>query len=117
MDFGCCGTIFRLNAAHRSKEAVSLRKEVVLQLHQGCPGRIPLGMMVSHDPLVVHADLCEPGSKQCEAAATATIYFDSLSENEKHASGSFTADFPNAGHKEGKFTVKYHHDGPKFICE
>ncbi len=74
-------------------------------------------MMVSQDRLEVDAEFCGPGSKQCEKAIAAKIYLDSVSKNGKHASGNFTVDFPTSGHKEGKFEVKYHHDGPKPICE
>jgi hypothetical protein len=116
MDFGCCGTEFRLNVLQHPQGKRAPEKEIVLQLHQGCPGRIPLERMVPLDQ-TVHAELCEAGSKQCETATAAQIHLDSLSKNGRHASGSFTADFPNAGHVEGKFTVKYHHEGPKYICE
>jgi hypothetical protein len=116
MDFGCCGTEFRLRVLQHPKGKRTPEKEIILQLHQGCPGRIPLEMMVPLDQ-AVQAELCEPSSKHCETATAGKIHLDSLSKNGKHASGSFTADFPNAGHEEGKFTVKYHHEGPKYICE
>jgi hypothetical protein len=117
MDFVCCGTVFHLSGLHDQKGRRVVAKEVILRLHQGCPGTIPLEKMVCIDGLTVQAEVCEPGSKRCETAAAAKIYLDLVSKNGKHASGNFAADFPNAGHKEGKFTVKYHHEGPRIICE
>lgn len=117
MDFVCCGTVFHLSRLHAQKERRVAEKEVILRLHQGCPGRIPLEMMVSIDGLTAQAELCGSGSKQCETSAAAKIYLDLVSRDGKHASGNFAADFPNAGHEEGKFTVKYHHQGPRIVCE
>ena len=73
--------------------------------------------MASADRWDVHAELCEPGSTQCETATAAKIHFDFVSKKVSRASGDFSADFPNSGHREGKFKVKYHHEGPKYICE
>jgi hypothetical protein len=116
MDWDCCGTVFHLNLVRRANEKRAPQKEIVLQLHQGCPGRIPLEMTVSLDQ-IVHAELCEPSSKQCETATAAKIHLDFVSKKVSHASGDFSADFPNSGHAEGKFKVKYHHEGPKYNCE
>jgi hypothetical protein len=73
--------------------------------------------MVSLDRLTAEAKLCEPGSIQCEAATAASIHLDFVSKNGKHASGRYSVDFPSAGHEEGRFTVKQHHEGPRYICE
>jgi hypothetical protein len=73
--------------------------------------------MVSDEPLPVRAELCEPGSKHCETARAAKLYLASVSSTGKRATGRLTADFPQAGHKEGKFTVKYQHKSPAVICE
>jgi len=116
MDWDCCGTSFHLRSVRR-EAGTAPRKEIVLWLRQGCPGRIPLEAMVSTDQLVVQAKLCEVGSTQCEDATSAKLRLEMVSRNGKHASGSFTADFPSAGHQEAKFAVKYHHTGPRVICE
>jgi hypothetical protein len=117
MDFYCCGTAFHLKVRGHPKGNNASKKEIVLRLHQGCPGRLPLDGFVSIDRVVVEAELCGAESKQCETATAARIYLDSVSKNGKHASGNFSGDFPNIGHQEGKFAVKYHHEGPRYICE
>jgi len=117
MDFECCGTAFHLKVHSGPKGKNGSKKEIVLRLHQGCPGRLPLWGFVSADRVAVEAELCGPESKQCETATAAKIYLDSVSKNGKQASGNFSADFPSIGHQEGKFAVKYHHEGPKYICE
>jgi hypothetical protein len=118
MDWACCGTTFHLRIPHR-ETGKAPGKEIVLWLEQGCPARIPLEMMVSRDePHVVHAKLCDLGSTQCDDAASAKIRLEFVSKNGKHASGNFTADFPNARHEEGKFKVKMmDHRGPVSACE
>jgi hypothetical protein len=116
MDWYCCGTGFHLTVSHAHRRRTPTG-EIILQLHQGCPGRIPIEMMVSQGRLSVDAEFCGPSSKQCEKSSAAEIYLASVSRNGKHASGDFTVDFPTSGHKEGKFKVKYHHNGPKPICE
>jgi hypothetical protein len=115
MDFECCDTAFHLKIHGQPNNAS--KKEIILRLHQGCPGRLPLEGFVSVDRLEVKAELCGPESKQCEPATAAKIYLDSVSKNGKHASGNFSVDFPSVGHQEGKFDVKYHHEGPRYICE
>jgi len=117
MDSDCCGTIFHLRASHQAEKDGAPEKEIVLRLFQGCPGNIALGMWVSADWLEVKAKLCDVGSSQCEPAAAAGIRPESVSHRDKRASGSFTADFPSTGHQEGKFKVKYHHQGPIPIGE
>jgi len=116
MDFECCGTAFHLKIPG-GLGTNAPKKEIVLRLHQGCPGRLPLWGFVSVDKVVVDAQLCGLGSKQCEPATAATIYLDSVSKNGRHASGHFSADFPSVGHQEGKFAVKFHHAGPRYLCE
>ena len=117
MDWGCCGTVFHLKLVRRPTEKQAAQKEIVIQLHQGCPGRLPLAAMVSSDQWNVKAELCEPGSKQCEAATAAKIHLDFVNKKVDRASGDFIAEFPNSGHVEGNFKVKSHHEGPKYICE
>jgi len=116
MDWECCGTGFRLTVPQEPGKRTPA-KEITLQLFQGCPGRIALELLVSQGRLAVDAELCETGTKRCEKATAAKIFIDSVSKNGKHATGNFTADFPTGGHKEGGFKVKYHHEGPKPICE
>lgn len=117
MDEDCCGTSFHLRALRRAETKEVQAKGIVLTLFQGCPGHLPLGSLVSADWLKVEAKLCEVGSSQCEPATAAKIRIESVSHKGKHASGSYSVDFSNAGHEEGKFTVKYHHKGPQYICE
>ena len=112
MDFECCGTAFHLKVRNSSKGKNAAKGDLVLRLHQGCPGRLPLEGYVSVDRLPVNAEFCEAESKHCETATASKIYLDSVSKNGKHASGNFSGDFPNIGHQEGKFAVNYHHEGP-----
>ena len=116
MDEDCCGTSFQLRVPHNGEKAGTAGKEIILRLSQGCPGHLPLSGLVAADWLKADATLCN-GSSQCEAATAARIRLESVSHNARHASGSYSADFPNAGHAEGKFIVKYHHEGPRYICE
>ena len=117
MDSGCCETTFTLRVPHQKMRTDIPEKKLSLELFRGCPGPGFGSVWVGPDWLKVHAKLCAAGSSQCEAATSAKIHLDFVSTNGKHASGSFSVDFPNAGHEEGKFAVKQHHEGPRYICE
>ena len=116
MDSCCEATTFRLRASHAVNGKGALEKEIVLRFDRGYPGP-PLGMWVSAGWLKVEAKLCNVGSSQCEPASAAKIRLDSVSHYGEHASGLYSIDFSNGQHEEGKFTAKYHHNGPECICE
>jgi len=117
MDEGCCGTSFHLRVLHKGEKKGIPEKEIILYLHQGCPGHISLSYLVSARWVEVEAKLCDVGSSECEHATAAKIRLESVSHKGKHASGGYSVDFLSAGHQEGRFTVKYHHEGPIPICE
>jgi hypothetical protein len=117
MDEGCCETTFHLRVLHRREKKGESDKEIILTLFQGCPGHIPLRSWVSEGWQKVEAKLCDVGSNQCEASTEARIRLESMSHKGKHALGSYSVDFPIAGHKEGRFSVRQHHEGPQYICE
>src|ERR1700722_3064054 len=114
-DEDCCGTTFRLRV-HEGKSKDAPDKEVILRLFQGCPGP-SLSAWISSGWITVDAKLCDLGSNQCETATTAKIRLESISKKGRRVSGSYSVDFPSAGHEEEKFTVRYHHKGPRIICE
>jgi hypothetical protein len=117
MDEDCCGTSFHLRVLHKGGKKGIPEKEIILYLEQGCPGHISLSYLVSADWAEVGAKLCDVGSSRCDRATSAKIRLESVSHKGKHASGSYSVDFPSTGHEEGRFTVKYRHEGPTLICE
>jgi len=116
MDEDCCGTTFHLRVSHAREKKGTLGEEIIFRLFQGCPGP-SLGAWVVGDWLKVDGKLCEVGPGQCGPATAAKICLESMSHRGKHVSGSYSIDFPNARHEEGRFAAKYHHNGPKPICE
>jgi hypothetical protein len=116
MDEGCCYTNFHLRVLHLLAEKDAPDKEIILSLYQGCPAHIPLNMLVSEGWQKVDAKLCNVGSNQCEPATGAKILLESMTRKGKHASGSYSADIPSIGHKEGGFSVRRHHEGSLPIC-
>lgn len=116
MDVGCCATTFQLRVRHQPKKNVGPEKVLVLEFRMGCPPYL-LGPWVFPGSWVeVHAKLCNPGSDRCETATAAGLRVDSASKNHKQVEGSYRVDFPGSGHEEGKFTVKYHHEGARVEC-
>jgi hypothetical protein len=90
----------------------SLRKnELILRLEWG-PSLWPPAW-VSTDRHEVIAKKCSSNPGDCENAISGTIQFDEIG---KHISGSFDVEFAN-GREQGKFKVKYRHNGPRIICE
>lgn len=61
----------------------------------------------------ITAKRCSSKSAECEDATNAQIKFDEI---RKRIVGGFKAQFVNA-REEGTFNVKYHHTGPRIICE
>jgi hypothetical protein len=114
-DEDCCGTTFHLPVS-RARQKKGLAKELVLRLFQGCPGP-SLGAWVVADWLKVDGKLCELGSSQCEPATAAKIRLEAMSHRGKRVFGTYSIDFSKARHEEGRFMTKYHHIGPKPICE
>jgi hypothetical protein len=55
-------------------------------------------------------------SGKCENATSAQIHFDKVGKIGKRFSGGFKVQFASE-RQEGTFNVKYHHTGPKMICE
>jgi hypothetical protein len=117
MDEGCCYTNFHLRVLHLRTGKDTPGKEIILSLFQGCPGHVPLNMLVSEGWQKVEAKLCDVGSTQCEPATGAKIRLETMSHKGTHASGSYSVDFPSVGHQEGRFSVKQHHEGSPPICE
>jgi hypothetical protein len=76
-----------------------------------------LGAWVGADWVSVEAKRCDLASGECEPVAAGKIRVESVSRNGGHAYGSYSFDFPNTGHDEGKFTVKDQHKGQQIICE
>jgi hypothetical protein len=60
----------------------------------------------------VQAKRCSK-SDQCEEATKGQIRFERIG---KRITGGFRIEFAN-DREEGKFKVKYHHTGPRMICE
>jgi len=116
MDEDCCGTTFHLRVSHTREKKGTLGKEIIFRLFQGCPGP-SLGAWVVGDWLKVDGKLCEAGAGQCEPATTAKIRLEAMSRKGKRVTGSYSIDFSNAQHEQGRFAAKYHHKGPKPICE
>jgi hypothetical protein len=116
MDSCSENTTFRLRISHVGNKKGTPEKEIILRFNRGYAGP-PLGMWVSGGWLRVEAKLCDMGSSQCGPATAGMIRLEVVSHKGKHASGSYSVDFPSAGHQEGKFTAKYHHKGPQCICE
>jgi hypothetical protein len=61
----------------------------------------------------ITAKRCSSKSGGCEDATTAQIKFDKIG---KRLVGGFKVRFASE-RQEGKFNVKYHHTGPRMICE
>jgi hypothetical protein len=116
VDSCCEATTFRLRTSHAGDRKGALEKEIVLRFDRGHPGP-PLDMWVSAGWLKVEAKLCDVGSGQCEPARAAKIRLDLVSHYGEHASGLYSIDFSNGQHEEGKFTAKYHRNGPECNCE
>jgi hypothetical protein len=116
-DEGCCGTTFQLRVLHALKKTGKPEKEVILSFYQGCPGHIALGSWVSEGWQKVDAKICVVNSTQCEPASAAKINIELVTRRGKHAAGSYSVDFSNNQHEEGRFIAKYRHEGPKYICE
>jgi hypothetical protein len=117
MDSDCCGTTFRLRLSHAGNKKGVPGQEMVLRLYQGCPAPLPLWGLVSAGWLKIDAKLCDVASSQCKPTTEARIRLESVSHKGNHVSGSYSVDFPGAGHQEGVFRVKHHHEGPLPICE
>jgi hypothetical protein len=115
MDEDCCGTTFHIRVPHKREKKGGPDQKVVLRLFQGCPGP-SLGAWVVADWLKVDGKLCELGSSQCEPATAAKVRLESMTHRGKRVLGTYSIDFSNARHEEGRFTTKYHHIGPKPIC-
>jgi len=62
----------------------------------------------------IAAKRCSNKSGECQDATTAQIKFDKIGKH--HLVGGFKVQFAGE-HQEGKFKVKYHHTGPRMICE
>jgi hypothetical protein len=106
-DFHCSGYTFRL-AVPRG----SVPKDELTLILEWNGGLYPPAW-VSPDWHDVKARVCPGESGKCEDTAIAKIQFDEIG---KHISGSFMVEFANR-RQEGKFKVKYHHQGPRVICE
>jgi hypothetical protein len=115
MDLSCCTTTFNLRVLHQSKQQHAPERELVLEFRIGCPP-YNVGPWEFPDWVKVRAKLCDQGSDGCEIATSAALRVDSASKNHKHVEGSYRVDFPTSGHEEGRFMVKYHHQGPKPEC-
>jgi hypothetical protein len=106
-DATCSAQIFHFSAPRGPVR----KNELILRLEWG-PSLWPPAW-VSPDRHEVTAKRCLSESQECENAVKATIQFDEIG---KHVSGSFDVDFANE-REQGKFRVKYHHNGPRIICE
>jgi hypothetical protein len=116
MDSCCETTTFHLRLPRTASKKGAPDKEIILRFDRGYPGP-PLGMWVSAGWLKVEAKLCDVESSHCEPATAAKIRLDSVGREDEYASGLYSIDFSNTQHEEGKFTVKYHHNGPECVCE
>jgi hypothetical protein len=112
---GDCGHFyFHLRALHDDRHGGAPGTELVLSIGLGAP--VPLKQFTGMD-WKGGSQLCSLPSDHCEAATSARIRIESVSKNQKHASGTFVVDFRDGRHEEGKFQAKYHHEGPRVICE
>jgi hypothetical protein len=103
----CMGYTFHLAGSRGSRSA----DELTLRLEWRFSIEAPA--WTSGEWYEVKAKRCSTKSGECEDTAKAKIQFDRIG---KHIAGGFAAEFANK-RQEGKFDVKYHHIGPKFICE
>jgi hypothetical protein len=94
-----------------ARDAEGKQQELVL-IHRHAFPYIPLSAMGWN---IAEAKLYSKDGSKCEPLPPAKVRFES--DTRKHRlSGAFIADFPDGKHEEGKFVVKYRHQGPKVEC-
>jgi hypothetical protein len=105
-DFGCDSYTFRLLAPRAATPHAELR----LQLRWR--GGLYPPSFENSGWIGVEAKRCS-SQDQCEEATKGQIRFERI---RKRITGGFRVEFANQ-HEEGRFKVKYHHTGPRMICE
>jgi hypothetical protein len=105
-DEDCSGYTFHLPQSHSMS-----REELTLRLRWS--GGLYPPAWESNGWNAVTAKRCSSRSSGCEDAADAKIRFEKIG---RRIVGGFAVEFPN-GRQEGRFKVKYHHEGPRMICE
>ncbi len=102
----CDGYTFHLAAG-----SAAAKDDLTLRLHWRGGLYPPAWESAGWDDIT--AKRCSIKSGECEDATTAQIKFDKIG---KRLVGSFKVQFVS-GLQEGKFNAKYHHTGPRMICE
>jgi hypothetical protein len=105
-DMDCEGYTFHLGG-----KGTAAKDELTLRLHWRGGLYPPAWESAGWNDIA--AKRCSSKSGECEDATTAQLKFDKIG---KRLVGGFKVQFENE-RQEGKFNVKYHHIGPRMICE